>query len=188
MSVHRIPSGKAAAASAGGRLDSWKEIAAYVGRDERTAQRWHRLYGLPVRRPAGRAGTRVFAFSDEIDAWLAAQVRRQAAGSVGEAGPAPARGWGAIALILLALVTALLALLLLGEEAAASAEPASLAFLRPGLAARTGAGRGRGYFVPRWKATAPAAQRSTRTSRKPASRIRSASASGAGNLSTEAGR
>ena len=30
------------------RLESWKEIAAYLGRDVRTAQRWERLGGLPV--------------------------------------------------------------------------------------------------------------------------------------------
>jgi len=32
------------------RLESWKEIAAYLGRDVRTAQRWERLGGLPVHR------------------------------------------------------------------------------------------------------------------------------------------
>jgi len=43
-------------------LQSWKEIAAYLKRGVRTAQRWERCAGLPVRRP--RAGDRspVFAF------------------------------------------------------------------------------------------------------------------------------
>ena len=34
----------------GSRLDSWKEIAAYVNRDVRTLQRWEKTAGLPVRR------------------------------------------------------------------------------------------------------------------------------------------
>src|SRR5579862_4506628 len=52
------------------RIDSWKAIARYLGRDERTVRRWERDRGLPVRRvPGGRGGT-VFAYSSEIDAWL----------------------------------------------------------------------------------------------------------------------
>ena len=35
-----------------GRLDSWKEIAAYLGRGIRTVQRWEREEGLPVHRIA----------------------------------------------------------------------------------------------------------------------------------------
>ena len=34
----------------GPRLDSWKEIAAHLGRDVRTVQRWERAEGLPVHR------------------------------------------------------------------------------------------------------------------------------------------
>ena len=33
-----------------GRLDSWKEIATYLGRGVRTVQRWEREEGLPVHR------------------------------------------------------------------------------------------------------------------------------------------
>jgi len=33
-----------------GRLDSWKQIAAYLRRDIRTVQRWEKLEGLPVHR------------------------------------------------------------------------------------------------------------------------------------------
>jgi hypothetical protein len=36
--------------NAGGRLDSWKEIAAYLGRSVRSVQRWERAEGLPVLR------------------------------------------------------------------------------------------------------------------------------------------
>lgn len=59
-------------ASASDRLDSWKAISDYLGRDVRTLQRWE-LQGLPVRRLAGGGrGSSVFAYQSEIDAWLKA--------------------------------------------------------------------------------------------------------------------
>ena len=51
------------------RLDSWKEIAEYLGRDVRTAMRWE-SQGLPVHRVPGGKGTSVFAMTSEIDQWL----------------------------------------------------------------------------------------------------------------------
>ena len=53
------------------RLDSWKEIARYVGRNVRTVIRWEQVGGFPVHRiPVGqRQG--VFAYRHEIDSWLA---------------------------------------------------------------------------------------------------------------------
>lgn len=62
--------GSARDRSAGGRLDSWKEIAAYLRRDERTARRWAEAAGLPVRRAPGKGRRPVFAFKQEIDDWL----------------------------------------------------------------------------------------------------------------------
>ena len=50
------------------RLDSWKEIAGYLRRGLRTAQRWERDAGLPIRRVAGVSGA-VYAFRSELDAW-----------------------------------------------------------------------------------------------------------------------
>jgi TolB-like protein/Flp pilus assembly protein TadD len=51
------------------RLDSWKEIAAYLKKEVRTVQRWEKSSGLPVRRLAhGKQGT-VFAYKSELDAW-----------------------------------------------------------------------------------------------------------------------
>ncbi len=50
-------------------LNSWKEIAAYIGRGVRTVQRWESI-GLPVRRPRAHSRSAVIAMSDEIDAWL----------------------------------------------------------------------------------------------------------------------
>lgn len=52
------------------RLNSWKEIAAYVGRDVRTVIRWEQRGGLPVYRvPVGQRQA-VYAYRSEIDAWL----------------------------------------------------------------------------------------------------------------------
>ena len=51
------------------RLDSWKEIAAYLKRDVSTVQRWEKKEGLPVHRlPHDKLGS-VFAFKPELDAW-----------------------------------------------------------------------------------------------------------------------
>lgn len=60
----------AAQPAPGSRLDSWKVIADYLGRDVRTVTRWAEGRGLPVHRlPGGKRGV-VFAFAEEIDAWL----------------------------------------------------------------------------------------------------------------------
>src|SRR5215471_16822987 len=56
-----------------GRLDSWKEIADYLKRDTRTAIRWEQERGMPVHRVPGGKRQAVFAFTDEIDAWLLGQ-------------------------------------------------------------------------------------------------------------------
>jgi hypothetical protein len=60
------------------RLDSWKQIAVYLGREIRTVQRWERLERLPVRRHFHVKGGTVYAFKNEIDAWLTS--RRQIPG------------------------------------------------------------------------------------------------------------
>src|SRR5689334_21899673 len=51
-------------------LNSWKEIAVYMGRGVRTVQRWEQDCHLPVHRPRGRKRSPVFAFAAEIDLWL----------------------------------------------------------------------------------------------------------------------
>ena len=52
------------------RLASWKEIAAFLGRDVTTVQRWERELGLPIRRADGRKGHSVYAYPEEINRWL----------------------------------------------------------------------------------------------------------------------
>lgn len=52
------------------RLDSWKKIAVYLQRDERTVRRWHTNSGLPVHHVPGSKHGSVFAYRAEVDAWL----------------------------------------------------------------------------------------------------------------------
>jgi TolB-like protein/Tfp pilus assembly protein PilF len=52
------------------RLDSWKEIAAFFGRDERTVRRWEKERGLPAHRVPGGARSAVFAYTNELADWL----------------------------------------------------------------------------------------------------------------------
>lgn len=54
---------------ADGVLQSWKQIANYVGRTERTVQRWEREFGFPIRRPSGKTRSAVMALVSEIEEW-----------------------------------------------------------------------------------------------------------------------
>ena len=58
-----------------GRLDGWKEIAAYLNRGVRTAQRWEQELDMPVRRLDTGGAETVYAFKEELDAWLLRQSR-----------------------------------------------------------------------------------------------------------------
>jgi TolB-like protein/Tfp pilus assembly protein PilF len=53
-----------------GRLDSWKEIAAYLNRDVTTVQRWEKREGMPVHRHLHDKRGSVYALHSELDAWL----------------------------------------------------------------------------------------------------------------------
>jgi serine/threonine-protein kinase len=62
----------------GERLDSWKDIAAYVGREVRTVQRWALGRSFPVHRlPGSGERPRVFSDTAEIDAWMRAGARER---------------------------------------------------------------------------------------------------------------
>jgi TolB-like protein/Tfp pilus assembly protein PilF len=50
-------------------LDSWKEIAAYLGREVRTVQRWEKAAGLPVHRLQVEKQGSVYAYKSELDVW-----------------------------------------------------------------------------------------------------------------------
>jgi TolB-like protein/Tfp pilus assembly protein PilF len=56
------------------RLDSWKEIAAYLNRDVTTVQRWEKREGMPVHRHLHDKRGSVYALGPELHAWL--QSRR----------------------------------------------------------------------------------------------------------------
>ena len=49
---------------------SWKEIAAYLGVDQRTCHRWEKSLNLPVHRIEGGGKGSVFAYKDELDGWI----------------------------------------------------------------------------------------------------------------------
>jgi tetratricopeptide (TPR) repeat protein len=51
-------------------LDSWKEIAAYLGRSVKTCRRWEHELGLPIHRLEDSPKARVFAYPDELDQWI----------------------------------------------------------------------------------------------------------------------
>jgi len=51
------------------RLDSWKEIAAYLNRDVTTVQRWEKREGMPVHRHLHDRMGSVYAFRAELDTW-----------------------------------------------------------------------------------------------------------------------
>src|SRR5229473_6381462 len=67
VAVTSIP--KTHADSRGRRLESWKEIAAYLGRDVTTARRWEKHEGLPVYRLLHHKLGSVYAYAAELDAW-----------------------------------------------------------------------------------------------------------------------
>jgi len=50
-------------------LDSWKQIAAYLDRSERTVRRWEANEGLPIHRREHDKQDTVFAYKHEIEAW-----------------------------------------------------------------------------------------------------------------------
>ena len=55
------------------RLDSWKEIAAYLNRDVTTVQRWEKREGMPVHRHLHDRQGSVYAYRSEVDAWVSSR-------------------------------------------------------------------------------------------------------------------
>ena len=76
--------------TAGNRLESWKEIAAYLNRGVRTVRRWETEEGLPVHRHVHRTLGSVYAYKSEIDAWRENRPDRPAPPAGREAGGGPA--------------------------------------------------------------------------------------------------
>src|SRR3984957_2806633 len=68
MSTSKSQPSSSSPESSADRLGSWKEIAAYLKRDERTVRRWE-SEGLPVHRKVHKKQASVFAYKAEIEAW-----------------------------------------------------------------------------------------------------------------------
>lgn len=90
-------------------LNSWKEIASYLGRGVRTVQRWEQELGLPVHRPKGKDRSAVLAFREELDQWLRSTAVRSNGNGNGHAVPASASELLALGLQLQTLSERLLA-------------------------------------------------------------------------------
>lgn len=77
----------------GKRLDSWKEIAAYLNRDVATVRRWEKRERLPVHRHHHQKLGSLYAFTSELDAWSdrRQQIEQQPADPRADALPAPKR-------------------------------------------------------------------------------------------------
>lgn len=56
-------------------FQSWKQIAAYLNRSERTVRRWEASEGLPVHRREHQRQDTVVAYAHEIDRWNRGRTR-----------------------------------------------------------------------------------------------------------------
>lgn len=69
MSAEVTSSPKTQPDSRGRRLESWKEIAAHLGRDVTTVRRWEKREGLPIYRLLHSKLGSIYAYTSELDAW-----------------------------------------------------------------------------------------------------------------------
>ena len=72
----------------GGRLDGWKEIAAYLAKSVRTVQRWEKELGLPIHRVGSGRGESVHALIEELERWRETPPARNAEEEAEAAEPA----------------------------------------------------------------------------------------------------
>ena len=84
------------------RLDSWKEIAAYLKRSVRTVTRWEREEGLPIHRHLHSKSGSVYAYKAELDEWWTdrgPQIEERSAETESPRTPRGRRTWLAVAAI-----------------------------------------------------------------------------------------
>lgn len=80
----------------GRRLESWKEIAAYLRRDVTTARRWEKQERLPVYRLQHSKLGSIYAYTSQLDAWRDKQALGGATDApAAEADHQPTRIWRA---------------------------------------------------------------------------------------------
>src|SRR5215467_3162988 len=107
VSLPRRPSGNPGPTPvAPDRLESWKEIAAHLGREVRTVQGWEKNEGLPVHRHQHARQGSVYAFRSELDAWRDARRVSAEAPPETEPEPTPSRPRWVFPLVAVGLVTA----------------------------------------------------------------------------------
>ena len=85
--------------SASDRLDSWKEIAAYLRRSERTVRRWETTEGLPTHRHGHHQRASVYAFRSELDHWWSTRGRIAVTGET-EVSGLQSLPWGRVGIAL----------------------------------------------------------------------------------------
>jgi TolB-like protein/Tfp pilus assembly protein PilF len=85
MSVEAVSTRNTHPDPRGRRLESWKEVAAYLGRDVTTVRRWERREGLPVYRILHSKLGSIYAYTAQLDAWR--DGRDGAATNVADADP-----------------------------------------------------------------------------------------------------
>jgi tetratricopeptide (TPR) repeat protein len=93
----------------GDRLDGWKAIAAHLGRDIRTVQRWELSEHLPIHRLEHRNRATPYGFARELDEWIAKRVPLPGDADATVGDPAPRsrrRGMVAGLLVLMGVVIA----------------------------------------------------------------------------------
>lgn len=115
--------------SADDRLESWKEIAAYLGREVRTVQGWEKTEGLPVHRHQHARQGSVYAFKSELEAWREA---RRGIPETATTEPPPSksrRGPILIAAICVAAVLGLALIWAIRQVRSAGATPSSVVVL-----------------------------------------------------------
>jgi len=157
MSAQATPTPDTSADAQGRRLESWKEIAGYLGRDVTTVRRWEKREGLPVHRLHHSKLGSIYAYTKELDTWrkervgagatnasearhttgvtaLAAPVSTLAAGTEAESNRRPAethwpRRWLAICGIAVLAVVAVTYITTRSRAGSARSEIKSLAVL-----------------------------------------------------------
>ena len=107
----------------GRRLNTWKEIAGFFGRDERTVKRWETSRRLPVRRLPNGSRSAVFAYEAELRAWLDSGGAAETAGA--ETVPSGSMPPRRPALSRIRLMAGLLAVAMLGAVVLRLALPTS---------------------------------------------------------------
>ena len=86
----RPPDNPPPAPPADDRLDSWKEITAYLQRDVTTVQRWEKREEMPVHRHLHNKIGSVYAYRGELDAWVQGRsLRGDLSGATAEASSSP---------------------------------------------------------------------------------------------------